>query len=136
MKQFNINDGNKTTSGFTTPEGYFDQFTVDLNNKLKLPKTEVKVISIKTKRRLTSVAAILVVAFSVSIYSKMVINNSDESDPTENYLTNHSEINQYDLISLLDKKDIENLSIELNNFNSEIDEESTNINEIHNYLTD
>jgi hypothetical protein len=136
MKQFNINDGNKTTSGFTTPEGYFDQFTVDLNNKLKLPKTEVKVISIKTKRRLTTVAAILVVAFSVSIYSKMVINNSDESDPTENYLTNHFEINQYDLISLLDKKDIENLSIELNNFNSEIDEESTNINEIHNYLTD
>jgi hypothetical protein len=136
MKEFNINDGNKTTSGFTTPEGYFDQFTVDLNNKLKLPKTEVKVISIKTKRRLTTVAAILVVAFSVSIYSKMVINNSDESDPTENYLTNHSEINQYDLISLLDKKDIENLSIELNNFNSEIDEESTNINEIHNYLTD
>ena len=136
MKQFNINDGNKTTSGFTTPEGYFDQFTVDLNNKLKLPKTEVKVISIKTKRRLTTVAVILVVAFSVSIYSKMVINNSDESDPTENYLTNHFEINQYDLISLLDKKDIENLSIELNNFNSEIDEESTNINEIHNYLTD
>jgi hypothetical protein len=136
MKEFNINDGNKTTSGFTTPEGYFDQFTVDLNNKLKLPKTEVKVISIKTKRRLTTVAAILVVAFSVSIYSKMVINNSDESDPTENYLTNHFEINQYDLISLLDKKDIENLSIELNNFNSEIDEESTNINEIHNYLTD
>jgi hypothetical protein len=136
MKEFNINDGNKTTSGFKTPEGYFDQFTVDLNNKLKLPKTEVKVISIKTKRRLTTVAAILVVAFSVSIYSKMVINNSDESDPTENYLTNHSEINQYDLISLLDKKDIENLSIELNNFNSEIDEESTNINEIHNYLTD
>ena len=85
---------------------------------------------------MTTVAAILVVAFSVSIYSKMVINNSDESDPTENYLTNHSEINQYDLISLLDKKDIENLSIELNNFNSEIDEESTNINEIHNYLTD
>ena len=136
MKEFNINDGNKTTSGFTTPEGYFDQFTVDLNNKLKLPKTEVKVISIKTKRRLTTVAAILVVAFSVSIYSKMVINNSDESDPTENYLTNHSEINQYDLISLLDKKDIENLSIELNNFISEIDEESTNINEIHNYLTE
>ena len=90
MKQFNINDGNKTTSGFTTPEGYFDQFTVDLNNKLKLPKTEVKVISIKTKRRLTTVASILVVAFSVSIYSKMVINTSDESDPTENYLTNHS----------------------------------------------
>ena len=85
---------------------------------------------------MTTVAAILVVAFSVSIYSKMVINNSDESDPTENYLTNHFEINQYDLISLLDKKDIENLSIELNNFNSEIDEESTNINEIHNYLTD
>ena len=38
MKEFNINDGNKTTSGFKTPEGYFDQFTVDLNNKLELNK--------------------------------------------------------------------------------------------------
>ncbi len=136
MKEFKLNDYNKITTGFTIPEGYFDQFTVELNNKSSLAKTEVKVVSIKTKRELTLVAAIVVVALSVSVYSKIIISNSDENNTTENYITNHSEISQYDLITLLDKKDIENLSIELNNNNSKNDDEFVNSNAIDNYLTE
>jgi len=136
MKEFKKNDENKITSGFTTPEGYFEQFTVKLNSKLKLPKTEVKVVSIKTKRWLTSIAALLVVALSVSLYSKMVLSHSEENSTTENYITNHSEISQYDLITLLDTKDIENLGMELNTSNTKIDEEFANTNEIENYITE
>jgi hypothetical protein len=136
MKEFKLNEYNKITTGFTIPEGYFDQFTVELNNKSSLAKTEVKVVSIKTKRELTLVAAIVVVALSVSVYSKIIISNSDENNTTENYITNHSEISQYDLITLLDKKDIENLSIELNNNNSKNDDEFVNSNAIDNYLTE
>ena len=84
MKEFKLNDYNKITTGFTIPEGYFDQFTVELNNKSSLAKTEVKVVSIKTKRELTLVAAIVVVALSVSVYSKIIISNSDENNTTEN----------------------------------------------------
>lgn len=136
MNEFKINNENKITSGFTTPEGYFDDFSVELNNRFNLPKTKVKVISINTKRGITTVAALLIVALSISIYSKMMVVNSDENNTAENYITNHSEISQYDLITLLDKKDIENLGIELNNSNSKIDEEFANTNEIENYLTE
>jgi hypothetical protein len=136
MKEFKINDENKITSGFTTPEGYFDNFTIDLNNTESHLNTDKKVISINTKRWLTSVAAVLIVALSVSVYSKLVIEKTENSIEMENYISNHSEISQYDLITLLDKKDIENLSVEMNAINPKTEEEFDNANEIENYLTE
>lgn len=136
MKEFKINDKNKITSGFTTPEGYFDGFSIDVNNNLSEPNNDRKVISINTKRWITSVAAVLIVALSVTVYTKLIIENPEDSIEMENYITNHSEISQYDLITLLDKKDIENLSIEMNNSNTKTDEEFANTNEIENYLND
>lgn len=134
MNEFKINNKTKITSGFIVPEGFFDNFTIPLNSEIELPKTKEKVISINSKRGITSVAAVLIVALSISIYSKMMVVNSDENNTAENYITNHSEISQYDLINLLDKKDIENLSVELNNSNTKIDEEFAYTNEIENYL--
>ncbi len=136
MKEFKIKDGNKITSGFTTPEGYFDNFTIDLNNTESHLNTDKKVISINTKRWLTSVAALLIVALSVSVYTKLVIEKTENSIEMENYISNHSEISQYDLITLLDKKDIENLSVEMNAINPKTEEEFDNANEIENYLTE
>ena len=136
MKEFKINDENKITSGFTTPEGYFDNFTIDLNNTESHLNTDKKVISINTKRWLTSVAAVLIVALSVSVYTKLVIEKTENSIEMENYISNHSEISQYDLITLLDKKDIENLSVEMNTSNPKTEEEFDNANEIENYLTE
>ena len=136
MKEFKINNENKITSGFTTPEGYFDNFTIDLNNTESHLNTDKKVISINTKRWLTSVAAVLIVALSVSVYTKLVIEKPEDSIEMENYISNHSEISQYDLITLLDKKDIENLSVEMNASNPKTEEEFDNANEIENYLTE
>jgi hypothetical protein len=136
MKEFKINDKNKITSGFTTPEGYFDGFSIDVNNNLSKPKNDRKLIFINTKRWITSVAAVLIVALSVTVYTKLIIENPEDSIEMENYITNHSEISQYDLITLLDKKDIENLSIEMNTSNTKTDEEFANTNEIENYLND
>lgn len=136
MKEFKINDENKITSGFTTPEGYFDNFTIDLNNNVSHLKTDRKVISINTKRWLTSVAAVLIVALSVSVYTKLVIEKPQDSIEMENYISNHSEISQYDLITLLDKKDIENLSVEMNTSNPKTEEEFDTADEIENYLTE
>ncbi len=136
MNEFKINDENKITSGFSTPDGYFSDFSLELNKKLKLTKTEVNVISINKKRWITSVAAVLIVALAATIYTKLVIENPEDSLEMENYISNHSEISQYDLITLLDKKDIENLSIELNNNNSKIDKEFLNTSNIEDYLTE
>lgn len=136
MKEFKINDENKITSGFTTPEGYFENFTIDLQNNESHQKTERKVISINTKRWLTLVAAVLIVAISVTIYTKLVIEKTEDSIEMENYISNHSDISQYDLITLLDEKDIENLSVEMNFNSMETEEEYENTNEIENYITE
>lgn len=136
MNEFKINKENKITSGFTTPEGYFDDFSIDTNNRIILPKSRIKVISITTKRWVTSVAAVLIIAFSITFFTKMEVNNSDDNVLMENYITNNSEISQYDLITLLDKKDIENLSVELNLNDTKMDEEFANTNEIEYYLTE
>ena len=136
MKEFKINDENKITSGFTTPEGYFENFTIDLQNNESHQKTDRKVISINTKRWLTSVAAVLIVAISVTIYTKLVIEKTEDSIEMENYISNHSDISQYDLITLLDEKDIENLSVEMNFNSTETEEEYENTNEIENYITE
>jgi hypothetical protein len=136
MNEFKINNENKITSGFTTPEGYFDGFSVETNNKIIPPKSRVKVISINTKRWATSVAAVLIIVLSITFFTKMEVSNSDDNVLMENYITNNSEISQYDLITLLDKKDIENLSAELNLNDTKMDEEFTNTNEIEYYLTE
>ena len=136
MKEFKINDENKITSGFTTPEGYFENFTIDLQNNESHQKTDRKVISINTKRWLTSVAAVLIVAISVTIYTKLVIEKTEDSIEMENYISNHSDLSQYDLIKLLDEKDIENLSVEMNFNSTETEEEYENTNEIENYITE
>ncbi len=136
MNEFKINKENKITSGFTTPEGYFDDFSIDTNNRIILPKSRIKVISINTKRWVTYVAAVLIIAFSITFSTKMEVNNSDDNVLMENYITNNSEISQYDLITLLDKKDIENLSVELNLNDTKMDEEFANTNEIEYYLTE
>ena len=136
MNKFKIDYKNKITSGFTYPEDYFEQFSEALNSKINQPKATVKVISINTKKWITIVAAVFIIALSVSVYSKMVVSQSYEKNTTEYYITNHSEISQYDLITLLDKKDIENLSVELNCSTTKMDTEFTNINDIENYLTE
>ena len=136
MNEFKINKENKITSGFTTPEGYFDDFSIDTNNRIILPKSRIKVISITTKRWVTYVAAVLIIAFSITFFTKMEVNNSDDNVLMENYITNNSEISQYDLITLLDKKDIENLSVELNLNDTKMDEEFANTNEIEYFLTE
>jgi hypothetical protein len=136
MKEFKINDENKITSGFTTPEGYFENFTIDLQNNESHQKTDRKVISINTKRWFTLVAAVLIVAISVTIYTKLVIEKTEDSIEMENYISNHSDLSQYDLITLLDEKDIENLSVEMNFNSTETEEEYENTNEIENYITE
>jgi hypothetical protein len=136
MNEFKINNENKITSGFTTPVGYFDGFSIEKNNRIILPKSRVKVISINKKRWVTSVAAVLIIVLSITFFTKMEVSNSDDNVLMENYITNNSEISQYDLITLLDNKDIENLSVELNLNDAKMDEEFDNTNEIEYYLTE
>lgn len=115
MKDFKLDNDPKITSGFQIPENYFDNFSEKVMNQL--PEKETKVISIFQKRKnwILSVAAVLVISLSIPFYNNLT-SSSDELDQAtlENYITNQSTINQYDLISLLETEDIENIKIDSN----------------------
>ena len=136
MNDFKINSDHKIESGFKIPEDYFDNFSETV--LLKINKTEPKVISIFYKREtwISSIAAVLVISLSVTLYTKMAVKSSEEELTLENYITNQSEINQYDLVTLLDAKDIEKIKIDLKLDDKKIEDVLTNSNEIENYLTE
>ena len=62
--------------------------------------------------------------------------STEEKLTLENYITNQSEISQYDLVALLDTKDIERIKIDLKLDDKKIEEELINSSEIENYLTE
>jgi hypothetical protein len=64
------------------------------------------------------------------------VKSTEEKLTLENYITNQSEISQYDLVALLDSKDIEKIKIDLKLDDKKIEEELTNSSEIENYLTE
>jgi hypothetical protein len=64
------------------------------------------------------------------------VKSTEEKLTLENYITNQSEISQYDLVALLDTKDIERIKIDLKLDDKKIEEELINSSEIENYLTE
>ena len=136
MNDFKINSEHKIESGFKIPEDYFENFSEKV--LLKINKPEVKVVSIFYRRKtwISSVAAVLVISLSVTLYTKIAVKSSEEKLTLENYITNQSEISQYDLVALLDSKDIEKIKIDLKLDDEKIEEVLTNSSDIENYLTE
>ena len=136
MNDFKINSEHKIESGFKIPEDYFENFSEKV--LLKINKPEPKVVSIFYRRKtwISSVAAILVISLSVTLYTKTAVKSSEEKLTLENYITNQSEISQYDLVALLDAKDIEKIKIDLKLDDKKIEEVLTNSSDIENYLTE
>ena len=126
MNDFKINSEHKIESGFKIPENYFENFSEKV--LLKINKPEPKVVSIFYKRKtwISSVAAVLVISLSVTLYTKIAVKSSEEKLTLENYITNQSEISQYDLVALLDSKDIEKIKIDLKLDDEKIEEVLTN----------
>ena len=136
MNDFKINNKHKIDSGFKIPEGYFESFSEKV--LLKINKPEQKVVSIFYKRKtwISSIAAILVISLFITFYTKITVKPTEEKLTLENYITNQSEISQYDLVALLDSKDIEKIEINLKLDNEKIEELLTNSCDIENYLTE
>lgn len=112
MKDFKLENEPKITTGFKTPEGYFDMFSEKLMTQL--PKEEPKVISLfhSKKRWLFATAAVLILALSVPIFNTLSTNKEQIDQATlENYITYHSGISEDDLVDLLEKEDIEKMKV-------------------------
>lgn len=107
MKAFKLENEPKIASGFKTPEHYFDHFSAKVLQQF--PENEPKVISIFQKRKMVimMVAALLILALMIPIYISISINSKELDETTlENYLAYQTNLNQYDLVSELETKDI------------------------------
>lgn len=115
MNEFKLENEPKIKSGFKAPENYFDDFSAKVIQQL--PENEPKVISIFS-RKITwmyAVAAILIVAVSIPIYTA-IVNQQNDLDKTtiENYLTSQNAISDDELTNLLDEDDIQKMKLNFN----------------------
>lgn len=111
MKTFKVENEPKIETGFITPEHYFENFSIKMMEQL--PNNEPKVISIFQKRKniFMLVAAVLVLALMVPILNYSTENSKDlDAVALENYITYQSNVNQYDLISVLESEDINTIN--------------------------
>lgn len=104
MNTFKLDSEPKITSGFKTPDNYFENFSANLTQKLTEESSvkQPKVISIFRKRKtiLLAIAAILMLALMIPIVYTNDSKSKDLDDATiENYLAEESNLNQYELIS-------------------------------------
>ena len=137
MKDFKLDSNEKITSGFKIPENYFDSFSEKVIKHL--PREEPKVISfyLKNKLWIYSTAAVLVITLSVSIAYQM---QNKEQETTahevENYLVNHTNISDDDVVNLLNQEDIEKLKRVNASIEKEVIEDIlSNNKELEQYIT-
>lgn len=137
MKPFKLDNEPKITSGFTTPESYFDSFSANMLKQI--PIEEPKVISLFSRRSTWyyAVAAVVVIMFSIPLYNNY-FSNSDEVDAVvlEDYVTNHVTISDDDIANLLDKEDLEKMKIDLNLKDEEVEDILSTNSDLEQYIID
>ena len=137
MNDFRLDNEPKIKSGFQIPENYFESFSGKIMQQL--PEQEPKVISIFQRKRtwIMAVAAVLVIALSIPIYNSLSTNPTEVDATTlENYITDQSTINQYDLISVLEAEDIDNITIDSNLEDKTIEEILATNNNLEQIITE
>jgi len=137
MKPFKLDNEPKITSGFTTPEGYFDSFQDKVLQQF--PKEEPKVISIFSRRKIWyyAAAAVVVMMLSIPIYNNYNKNIEEvEVAALEDYLTNHSTVSNDEIATLLETEDLEKIKLELNLQDEAVEDILLNNDNLEQYITD
>jgi len=135
MKTFKLENEPKIESGFKTPENYFDNFSARVMEQL--PKEEPKTISLFDRRKtwIYAAAAVMVLALSIPVYNNFYSHSTEIDETTlENYISYHSTVTDTDLVNLLDEKDIQKISVNLNIEDKAIENELSTDNNLEQYL--
>ena len=137
MKRFTLDNHPKIQSGLQAPDGYFDTLSARILDNL--PAHTPRVIPFYRKKMtwIASAAAVLVLALMIPFLTRNTI-SSDTIDATsiENYLSYQSNLSQYDLIDLLDDKDVKNIDIDLALDDKAVEEYLAQNNNVELYLNE
>ncbi|MCL9808701.1 hypothetical protein [Flavobacterium luminosum] len=115
MKPFDLQNDPKITSGFKTPDKYFDTFEDRLMQKLDLTKQEeIKVLSLWQRKAFwySGVAAILMIALGTWMYFTQ--NSVEEMIFPSEYLAHESDITTEEIAVYLTDEDIAAIENEMN----------------------
>eukprot|EP00388_Colpodella_angusta_P007388 GDKJ01020946.1.p2 GENE.GDKJ01020946.1~~GDKJ01020946.1.p2 ORF type:complete len:138 (-),score=22.63 GDKJ01020946.1:615-1028(-) len=137
MNHFKLDNEPKITSGFTTPDGYFESFSDKVLAQLPFNK-EVKVLSLTKSRKpwYYAVAAVVILGLSIPIYNRLATNPQEiDSVSLENYLAYHP-VSDDVIVDLLDQEDIDKMALELNVDDSAIEDALKSNSNLEEYLID
>ena len=131
MKNFDLDNNYKITSGFITPENYFEQFEAKIMHQISAQKSavkEAKVVSLFHRKQvwMTSIAALFLLSIALPVYFDSVNESSLHPDTIELYLAQQS-VGTTELTKHLTNDDILELETSLGVSSSESEE-------IENYL--
>jgi flagellar basal body-associated protein FliL len=135
MKTFKLENEPKTNTGFNTPENYFEDFSAKMMQQL--PRKEPKIVSLFARRKtwIYAAAAIVVLALTIPVYNYFYSNSAEIDDVTlENYIAYHSTVSDEDLVNLLDEKDIQKISIDLEIEDKAIENELSGNKNLEQYI--
>lgn len=137
MKNFNLGNEPKITSGFTTPDGYFDTFSEKV--LAQLPKQETKVISIFSSKKVWyfASAAILILMLSIPLFTKYSTQQEEIDTATlENYIAYQSNISEEEIVNLLEQDDLDKMKLDFNIDDATIEDALKSNSNLEQYLID
>lgn len=135
MKNFNLGNEPKITSGFTTPDGYFDTFSEKV--LAQLPKQETKVISIFSSKKVWyfAAAAILILMLTIPLFTKYSTQQEEIDTATlENYIAYQSNISEEEIVNLLEQDDLDKMKLDFNIDDATIEDALKSNSNLEQYL--
>ena len=137
MKNFNLGNEPKITSGFTSPDGYFDTFSEKV--LAQLPKQESKVISIFSSKKVWyfAAAAVLILMLSIPLFTKYSTQQEEIDTATlENYIAYQSNISEEEIVNLLEQDDLDKMKLDFNIDDATIEDALKSNSNLEQYLID
>jgi len=137
MKNFKLGNEPKITSGFTTPDGYFDTFSEKVITQL--PKQEPKVISIFSSKKVWyfAAAAVLILMLSIPLFTKYSTQQEEiDSATLENYIAYQSNISEEEIVNLLEQDDLDKMKLDFNIDDAAIEDALKSNSNLEQYLID
>lgn len=136
MKEFKLDNEFKITSGYITPDDYFDQFPERISSKLCLAEPKVVSFYSLKKQWYFAAAAILILLLSIPIYNQYAGSGEIDTATLENYIAYQSNISEDEIVNLLEQEDIDKIQLELNVDDSAIEDALQYNSNLEQYLID